>query len=269
MATALCMAWRCATAMNPILPNVGMADPHVHVFNGTFYLYTTHDWSPNNTGFRMDDWVVYSSVDLLTWVAGSVLLPQDTPAPPAAWHECWATDAAASNGAFYFYLSIGTDQVAVMKGATPIGPWIDVLGRLMLNASLGASLRPPTTIRDPCVFGDEDGAFYIIFGVYEYYIARLAPDMVSLAEPPRHISVLNPTGPYGNKTDDKPFLHKQGGVYYLSWGCFYGMSASPYGPYAYSGSVVSTDAIEPAFRMNDTAGPWYSHQVRVRCCLWI
>jgi arabinoxylan arabinofuranohydrolase len=41
---------------NPVVPNVGMADPHVHVFNGSFYMYSTHDFSPNNTGFLMKDW---------------------------------------------------------------------------------------------------------------------------------------------------------------------------------------------------------------------
>jgi hypothetical protein len=38
------------------------------------------------------------------------------------------------------------------------------------------------------------------------------------------------------------------------------MADSVYGPYTYAGSVVDTAAIAPAFRMNDTAGPWYSHQ---------
>jgi hypothetical protein len=83
---------------------------------------------------------------------------------------------------------------------------------------------------------------------------------VSLAEAPHFVRVLNPTGPYGNTTDDKPFLHKRGGVYYLSWGCFYAMGASPYGPFTYAGSVVDTANIAPDFRMNDTAGPWYGHQ---------
>ena len=40
------------------------------------------------------------------------------------------------------------------------------------------------------------------------------------------------------KADDKPFLHKFQGVYYLSWGCFYALGASPYGPFNYSGSII-------------------------------
>jgi hypothetical protein len=29
---------------NPLVPNVGLADPHLHNFNGTFYLFATHDY---------------------------------------------------------------------------------------------------------------------------------------------------------------------------------------------------------------------------------
>jgi len=126
---------------------------------------------------------------------------------------------------------------------------------------MGSSLNPPTTIRDPCVFADDDGEQYIVFGTFVYYIARLGDNMMSLAETPQLLTIVNALGPYGaNKTDDKPFLHKYGAVYYLSWGCFYAMASSPYGPYTYVGTVVNTTNISPAFRMNDTAGPWYSHQ---------
>ena len=38
---------------NPIVPNVGMADPHAHVFGDRVYIYATHDASPTNTGFGM------------------------------------------------------------------------------------------------------------------------------------------------------------------------------------------------------------------------
>jgi len=52
MARAIACALLAGYAMgaNPVVPNVGMADPHVHFFNGRFYMYATHDFSPNNTG---------------------------------------------------------------------------------------------------------------------------------------------------------------------------------------------------------------------------
>jgi len=213
------------------------------------------------------DWWVYSSPDLVTWTLRDELYPNATPAPPSDYDNCWATDGAhkrnAATGAweYFFYMSIGTCQVAVMKStATPAGPWDNVLGTPLLNASLGDSLNPKACFRDPAVFEDDDGSFYIFAGVFDYYVAKLGDDLVSLAEAPRLVSVLDPTGPYGAKTDDKPFVHKANGLYYLSWGCFYGTATSVYGPYTYRGSAIATAALAPDFRMNDTAGPWYGHQ---------
>ena len=39
---------------------------------------------------------------------------RQTPAQPSVWDECWATDAAVQDGHYYFYLSIGSDQVGAI-----------------------------------------------------------------------------------------------------------------------------------------------------------
>ena len=250
-------------ASNPVVSDVGMADPHIKYWPqvNAFYGYTTHDFSPNNMGFKMLDWRVWMSPDLIQWYLADTLYPQNTPSPQGDWEQCWATDAAYRNGMYYFYLSIGGDQVAVMTGQAPAGPWNNTLGVPPLNSSLGTSLG--TTLRDPCVFKDDDGEFYIIAGVFKYVIAKLNEDMISLAEYPKEVIVNNPLGPYGNKTDDKPFIHKYNGIYFLSWGCFYATSTSIYGPYQVDynyNSFVLTDNIDPAFRTNNTGGPWYSNE---------
>ena len=157
-------------------------------------------------------------------------------------------------------------------GPTPAGPWRDPLGAPLLPKSLGESLKPPTNIRDPGVLNDVDtGKQYIVFGACSgakqpddgcYYLAELNEDMVSY-QPPRHIHIANAMGPYGpGKADDKPFIHKRGQIYYLSWGCFYGISsASPYGPYQYMGSVLDTRFISPEFRIgNESQQPWYTRE---------
>lgn len=43
--------------------------------------------------------------------------------------------------------------------------------------------------------------------------------------------------------DDKPFMHKHDGIYYLSWGCWYAMGTSPYGPFTYTGGIINTTAL--------------------------
>ncbi len=72
--------------------------------------------------------------------------------------------------------------------------------------------------------------------------------MISLAEEPRKIVQDKKFGPYGEgKTDDKSFIHKYNGKYYLSWGCYYAMSDNVYGPYTYIGSFYTKDRLEPEF----------------------
>lgn len=246
-----------AHCINPLVLNQGMADSHVHYWpdSNAYYMYATHDYSPTNTGFRMDDWNVWSSPDLISWTKASTLYPNNTPTTNPT--ECWATDGATRDGNYYFYLSIGPGEVAVVKSTSgPAGPWVDTLKTPLLNASFGKSLK--ATFRDPCVFYDAaTTSHYLIAGVFNYFIMRLGDDMMSLAEAPKPVVVNNPTGPYGASTDDKPFLHFFNGNYYLSWGCFYGMGTSPYGPFDFKGSVINTTFIEPAFRMNKTTGPWY------------
>ena len=62
-------------AANPIVPGIGMADPHMHVWKsnpGQVYLYATHDCNkaghgpctrqqltPSKLGFYMTDWWVW------------------------------------------------------------------------------------------------------------------------------------------------------------------------------------------------------------------
>ena len=283
-----------ALAANPLVPHIGMADPHVHVYNNSFYLYATSDFSVNNTGFKNEWWWVWQSDDLVVWTVASIVYPNATAAQPKEYDTCWATDAAQRNGKSYFYISMGPEEIGVLESDGPGGPWRDTLGRALINASLGKALN--TEARDPAVFADDDGEHYLIFGTMRYFIARLGPDMQSLAEDPMFITVLNATSQNGvgvvspvtlshkftphppphstsiaqvhqlplhtlrHQLDDKPFMHKRGGLYYLSFGCFYGTSTSVYGPFTYVGTWIDPQLIAPDFRTNVTDGPWYKWQ---------
>jgi len=136
-----------------------------------------------------------------------------------------------------------------MVADSPSGPWTDPLGKPLLTSDL-----TPTQEYDMGIFEDESGDFYIVFGVWDFYIAKLNEDMISLAEKPRKIVINNPRGPYNpdgknteSPTDDKPFLHFYNGKYYLSWGCFYAMSGNVYGPYDYKGTVVEQESYAPGY----------------------
>ena len=234
-------------AQNPIVPNVGLNDPHIRIFNDTAYVYASHDKSKDNKKFIMEDWWVWSSPDLVHWTKESVLSPEQTYIG-APFSRCWATDAAFKNGKYYWYFSEGNEQTGVVVGDSPVGPWEDVLGKPLLSSDV-----TPTHEYDSTVF-EEDGVHYIIFGVWDFYIAKLNDDMVSLAESPKKITIHNPKGPYNQDgknlekpTDDKPFVHQYDGKYYLSWGCFYAMSDNLYGPYNYVDTVIKAESFAEGY----------------------
>jgi arabinoxylan arabinofuranohydrolase len=53
-------------AQNPIIQTNFTADPTPMVYNGTVYLYTSHD-EDDATGFHMLDWKLYTSTDMVNW----------------------------------------------------------------------------------------------------------------------------------------------------------------------------------------------------------
>jgi len=214
---------------NPIIPRMGVCDPHMHVFDGRVWLYATHDAIPGSSYFCMKDWQIWSSPDCVEWQLETVIRPEEFHMGPS--RECWAVDCMERNGKYYYYFSDGNRKTGVLVGDSPAGPFRDVLGKPLLDGTL-----TPTREYDPAVFRDDDGECYLVFGgpawAYGegcgYYIARLNEDMVSFAETPRPIE-LNHVG------DDKASLNKFNGTYYLSYGGFYAVSDCVYGPYKYMG----------------------------------
>ena len=230
-------------AKNPIVPFGGLTDPHAVVYGDRVYLYATHDFSSTNKHFLMKDWWCWSSADLVHWRKECVLKPQDTYLK-RPFNDCWATFGASCNGKYYWYFSAGRTDIGVVEADSPAGPWRDPLGKPLIPKGL-----VPTQERDPDILMDDDGQAYIVFGTFDYYLARLNDDMISLAEKPKPIALDRRFGPYGEgKTDDKPSLHKRNGIYYLSWSSFYAMSTNVYGPYAFKGSVITTNGVDSEFR---------------------
>ena len=58
-----------------IIPDRGVCDPHVHIFNGKAYMFSTHDRGPGEPIFTMDDWRIFASDDLLNWELVYTLRP--------------------------------------------------------------------------------------------------------------------------------------------------------------------------------------------------
>ncbi|MBQ8716670.1 MAG: family 43 glycosylhydrolase, partial [Clostridia bacterium] len=102
---------------NPIIPRMGVCDPHMHVFEGKVWLYTSHDTSIENTTFCMNDWQIWSSADCVEWHREATIRPEDTFV--GATDKSWAVDCAERNGKYYYSFSIGTKQTGVLVGDSP------------------------------------------------------------------------------------------------------------------------------------------------------
>ena len=229
---------------NPIIPRMGVCDPHMHVFNGRVWLHATHDAIPGSSYFSMHDWQIWSSADCVEWQLESVVRPEDFHMGPSS--DCWAVDCEERNGKYYYYFSDGNMRTGVGVGDSPAGPFKDVLGKPLLDGTL-------TTTREyaPCFFKDDDGEYYLVFGGPSwcygegcgYFIARLNEDMVSFAETPRRLEVNHPA-------DDKASLNKFGGRYYLTYGGHYAISDNIYGPYEYKGHTGASEDHTSYFEWN-------------------
>jgi arabinoxylan arabinofuranohydrolase len=231
-----------AFAGNPIVANIGLDDGHFIAYGDRVYDYASHDYSPDSKDFVLKTWWIWSSKDLVTWTFESSLDPTVL-GFPENYKDCWAVVPQTKGGKYYWYVC-NPDSTYVVVSDTPHGPWKSPLGNRALVAG-----------RDPAVFTDSDGKSYIVTGVWNYTIAELNDDMVTLKETPKRITIVNPHGPYNldgknvqAPTDDKPYLHKHGGKYYLSWGCFYGMADNVYGPYTYKGCFIVPERTEEPFR---------------------
>ncbi|MCX7013817.1 MAG: family 43 glycosylhydrolase [Candidatus Sumerlaeota bacterium] len=230
---------------NPIIGGIGLTDPHGFVHQDRLYLFASHDFSAEAKTYIMRDWWVWSSDDLVHWRQECILRPEDT-CLRRPFDMCWAGFGVEKNGKWHWYLSVGPKEIGVVVADSPAGPWRDPLGKPLIAEGL-----TPTLARDPDILLDDDGAAYMVYGTFDYFIVRLGDDMISLAEPPRPVILDRKFGPRGEgKTADQPSLHKYRGRYYLSWSGFYAVSDNVYGPYAYQGSVFSPDSVEREFRNN-------------------
>lgn len=219
--------------MNPVILRKGVCDPHIHVFEGKAYLYATHDAPGYENDFHMEDWQIWSSVNLIDWQLESTVHPEDFYC--GALNQCWAVDAAYKNGTYYLYFSTGDWGVGVGISSHPAGPFVDARGEALVDYR-----EYPVGIPkwDPCVFVDDDGSAYLIVGTCKqekpwdcYLIARLKDDMIHLAEPLRRLEYIGNPWP-----EDKASIHKYGGKYYLTHSSYYAVADQIYGPYRYAGN---------------------------------
>lgn len=260
----------------PLVDPIYTADPSAHVFNGKIYIYPSHDieagipFDDLGSHFAMEDYHVLS-MDHPTGKAtdhGAALHVNDV---PWAERQMWAPDAAYKNGRYYLYFPAkqpdGIFQIGVAVSDSPVGPFIAEPEAIKGSYSI-----------DPCVFGDDDGKFYMYFGgiwggqLQSYRnnqynkdyveplshepalgprVALLTDDMKQFAEPVREIVITDEegkpllAGDNNRRFFEASWIHKYNGKYYFSYSTgdthfiCYAVGDNPYGPFTYKGVVLN------------------------------
>ena len=233
----------CLHADNPIITNVFTADPSALVHDGTVYLYTGHDESPEkNPHYVMNDWLCFSTTDMVHWTpCGSPISVKDF-----AWakSDAWACDVKERDGKFYFYAPLVQRNargygIGVAVSDSPTGPFKDARGSALITHQMLSAPPHNWSNIDPAVFIDDDGQAYIFLGNDKCYWAKLKPNMTELDG---EINVVDL--PANAKYTEAPFVHKHKGIYYLSYSAgfpektVYATSQSISGPWTYGGILA-------------------------------
>jgi hypothetical protein len=262
----------------PLVSEIFTADPSAHIFNGKIYVYPSHDIIEENplyddcgSQYAMRDYRVLS----MDYIGGPVTIHDvalDLDDVPWAKRQFWAPDAAEKDGKFYLYFPTKDKddifRIGVAVSDKPEGPF-----RSKKTAIEGSYSM------DPSVFKDDDGSYYMYFGgiwggqlqrwdennnytpsgcetqdngipnspAISPRIARMSNDMISFAEDPKPIRIIDENGnPILTKDHDRRFfeaawIHKRNGIYYLSYSTgnthyiVYATGDNPYGPFTYRG----------------------------------
>ena len=222
---------------NPIIRNHYTADPTVLVHDRTVYLYTGHDDPPPGVDdYHMNDWLCFSSTDLVHWT--------EHPSPLKATDFLWASgDAYASkaveyHGRFYWFVSVthaggAYKAVGVAVSDDPTGPFVDAKGSALVTHDMLPVTESDKANLDPTVLNDDDGRTYLFWGNGRCYFAKLKENLIELAS---EIAVIDLPG-----FSEGAHIHKRNGIYYLAYGygypekVAYAMSRRIDGPWEFKG----------------------------------
>lgn len=228
----LCLGATTANAQRPLVQTKYTADPAPLVHNDTVFLYTTHD-EDDAQGFKMYDWLLYSSTDMVNWTDHGAVASLKSFNWVTRDNGAWAQQVVERNGKFYMYCPIHGQGIGVLVSETPYGPFKDPLDKPLVWQ------KEHWEDIDPTVLIDDDGQAYMYWGNPNVYYVKLNEDMISysgdvvkLEKTPEHYQ-------------EGPWLYKRNEHYYLAFastccpeGLGYAMSDSPTGPWTTKGYIM-------------------------------
>lgn len=241
------------SAQNPIVQTYFTADPAPMVYDGTVYLYTSHDEdSTVNNFFTMYDWRCYSSKDMVNWTDHGAVASLKNFTWMNKDNGAWAPQCIERNGKFYLYVPIHGEGISVLVSDSPTGPFTDPVGkRLVESDHIWQDI-------DPTVFVDDDGQAYLYWGNPSLWYVKLNKNMISYDTTIGKngvVSVEMTAEAFGSKAgrDGKPgttytegpWFYKRNSLYYMIYAAegipeyiSYSTANSPEGPWTYKGQIM-------------------------------
>lgn len=230
---------------NPLFTHLFTADPAPIVYRDTLFLYTGHDTaSVTATNYKMPDWCVFSTTDMVNWTDYGVCLSPQT----FSWAtgDAYAAQCIERNGRFYWFVSTfhksdenskGGAAIGVAVSDRPTGPFTDAIGKALIVNEMTTDMKHAWDDIDPTVFIDDNGQAYMYWGNGSCKWVRLKENMVELDSP---IHTFMP-----RNFIEGPWLYKRNGLYYLVYAgagtkpemIEYCTADSPEGPWTYQGII--------------------------------
>jgi beta-xylosidase len=238
-----------AKADNPIIQTNYTADPAPMVYDGTVYLYTSHDEDKTfRNFFTMNDWKCYSSKDMVNWTDRGTIFSYKG----FSWSrgDAWAGQCIPRNGKFYYYVPVnmknGGNAIGVAVADSPTGPFKDAIGAPLL---IGYGYI------DPTVYIDDDGQAYLYWGNPNLWHVKLNEDMISYDQKLGIVKEDLKDANFGyrakkidNRTaayEEGPWFFKRNAKYYMLYPAggvpehlAYSTSNGPTGPWVYGDTIM-------------------------------
>ncbi len=169
---------------NPLTGHKFGADPHHVIFQGRLYIYATSDDQQYRTAAKRENGLplqdggydrintleVISTDDMVNWVDHGTI-PVAGPDGVAKWAgNSWAPAAISGDPdgdgkeEVYLFFCNGGSGTGVIVGGSPLGPWTDPNGRMLISQNNPVEFPRGMWLFDPEVFVDDDGQPFLYFG---------------------------------------------------------------------------------------------------------
>ncbi|MCK3684684.1 glycoside hydrolase family 43 protein [Maribellus sp. YY47] len=240
-------------AQNPIIQTYFTADPAPMVYDGTVFLYTSHDEdSTVNNFFTMYDWRCYSSKDMVNWTDHGAVASLKNFTWMSKANGAWAPQCIERNGKFYLYVPIHGEGISVLVADSPTGPFHDPIGKRLVDSDhIWQDI-------DPTVAIDDNGQAYLYWGNPALWYVKLNDDMVSYDKSVGDneiVSVEMTAEAFGSKAgrDGKPgttytegpWFYKRNNLFYMIYAAegipeyiSYSTAPTAEGPWTYRGHIM-------------------------------